>query len=166
MSEQPRRIYPVYILSRAAEEIFQKCRQAEPKETLGRLVGYRCTWEGIDYIKITDWVTGHLDSGNTYARFTPQGIRECEFFLDERYGDKENRPVEVGLFHSHPFNTDPYFSMVDQETFLTFPYDQAGNVFVLIDPLADFFKVFIIAHRDGEKYLQQVNWICYNPRLC
>jgi hypothetical protein len=136
-----------------------------PSETLGRLLGYRFEWQGINYTKIVDWVTGNLDSGATYARFTTDGIRECELFIDERYGLGNSRPTEVGLFHSHPFGSEPFFSLVDDQTFLNFPYDEEGNVFILIDPLAHFFKVFIIAKKENEsKYLQQVPWICYAPK--
>jgi proteasome lid subunit RPN8/RPN11 len=158
-------VYPVYILSRVAEEIFQQCVEAVPHETLGRLLGYRYLWQGKSYTKVVDWVSGTLDSSNIHAQFTPQGIRECELFLDERYGNNTARPVEIGLFHSHPFHCEPHFSSIDLETFLTFPYDEEGNVFILIDPLAYFFKVFVIASKDRQKYLHQVAWMNYCPRI-
>lgn len=157
-------VYPVYIMGRVAQEIFDQCVQAVPNETLGRLLGYRLQWQGSDYIKIVDWVSGSLDNSNTHAQFTHQGIRECELFLDERYGNGTARPVEIGLFHSHPFRCEPHFSSTDMQTFLTFPYDQDGNVFILIDPLAYFFKVFVIASDGQQKCLRQVSWICYSPK--
>lgn len=160
-------IYPVYLLEQVANEIFRQCQKAVPNETLGRLLGYRCLWKQRDYIKIVDWVSGTLEAGTTYAQFTLQGLRECEIFLDERYGTCNHRPVEVGLFHSHPFGVEPYFSSTDHQTFLTFPYDKPGNVFILIDPLSHFLKVFVIAIKEtGEKILEQVPWILYRPMAC
>lgn len=159
-------VYPVYIIERVAHDIFRQCQRAVPEETLGRLLGYRCRWEGADYVKIVDWVSGSLDSGVTYAKFNSRGIRECEIFIDERYGSTGNRPVEVGLFHSHPFGHEPHFSSTDYQTFLTFPYDRPGNVFALVDPLSQFFKVFIIEHgKEGQAQLRQVPWICYSPKI-
>lgn len=158
-------VYPVYILQRVAAEIFHACEKAAPYETLGRILGYRYEWEGLSYVKIVDWVTGSLDHSHVHAKFTSPGIQECESFVDERYGNTELRPVEVGLYHSHPFHTDPHFSTIDEQTFLTFPYDREGNVFLLIDPLAHFFKAFVIASHPSEpKYLKQVPWICYMPQ--
>ena len=157
------KIYPVYILKRVAVEIYRQCQRAIPNETLGRLLGYRCEWEGKNYIKIVDWVSGDLESGVTFAYFTSKGIQECETFLDERYGQIPNRPVEIGLFHSHPFRAEPHFSSVDHETFLTFPYDAEGNAFILIDPHIYFFKVFVVSsHPKKQKFLQQVPWIAYS----
>lgn len=159
------RVFPVYILQRVVWEMYAKCKRAVPNETLGRLLGYRCSWQQNEYVKIVDWASGSLDSGRTHAYFTARGIRECELFLDEKYGTGADRPRELGLFHSHPFGCDPHFSSIDDQTFLTFPYDQEGNVFVLIDPLADFFKVYIISCQDGEKKLLQVPWVCYTPKV-
>ena len=156
-------IYSVYILKRVACEIYHQCQRAIPNETLGRLLGYRCEWEGKNYVKIVDWVSGTLESGVTFAYFTSKGMQECESFLDERYAGSQIRPVEVGLFHSHPFRVEPHFSSVDHETFLTFPYDTEGNAFILIDPHIFFFKVFVVSSRTEKgKILQQVPWIAYS----
>lgn len=157
-------VSPVYILTRVAVEVFAQCQQAAPEETLGKLLGYRCEWQGQNYVKIVDWVSGSLDCAATYACFTPNGVRECEIFVDERYGAADNRPVEVGLFHSHPFGSDPHFSATDYHTFLTFPYDQAGNVFALIDPLSRYFKVYVIEATECGKNLKQVPWVYYTPK--
>ena len=162
-------VYPVYILDRVVSEIFDQCHRAVPDETMGRLVGYRYCWQEIGYTKIVDWIGGTLEKSHTHARFTMEGTRECEFFLDERYGNQPHRPKEVGIFHSHPFGMEPHFSPTDYETFLAFPYDQPGNVFVLIDPLIFYFKVFIVSDTTPEsrrqKLLQQVPWICYHPAV-
>lgn len=164
VQSEKNQIYPVYLLSRTVEEIYRCCSQAVPSEMLGRLLGYRYQWQGQMYTKIVDWVTGKLDNNITYARFTPSGTRECEIFLDERYGPGEDRPREVGLFHSHPFGSEPHFSATDYQTFLMFPYDQPGNVFVLIDPTSGFFKTFIVQQKEQRKYLEQVQWVCYQPQ--
>jgi len=55
-------VYPVYILSRVAKEIFLECKKAIPKETLGRLLGYRMQWKEKNYIKIVDWISGSLET--------------------------------------------------------------------------------------------------------
>lgn len=158
-------IYPVYILSRVADEISRQCVDAIPRETLGRLLGYRCSWQGVHYVKIVDLVTGEIDSSCVHAHFTHKGIQECEHFLDERYGKNADRPQEVGLFHSHPFGTDPHFSSIDHQTFFDFPYDREGNVFVLVDPISSFFKVFIMDVENQEKCLKQVPWWLYSPQV-
>lgn len=155
------KIYPVYILRRVAEEIFLQCKKDEPSETLGRLIGYHYEWQDQKYCKIVDWATGTLDQGPTHARFTNSGIRECEIYLDEKYGKGSSRPIEVGVFHSHPFGVEPHFSAVDDNTFLNFPYNREGNVFILIDSVASFFKVYIIQNNA----LEQVSWICYAPKV-
>lgn len=162
-------IYPVYILSRVACEIYSQCMQAVPNETLGRLIGYRMEWQNQHYIKVIDWVAGSLDVSHIHAQFTTKGTRESELFLDERYGTQCQRPSEIGLFHSHPFGHDPHFSSTDYSTFLTFPYNEPGNVFILIDPLSGYFKVYIVVQNchgtDQPKQLQQVSWICYFPSI-
>jgi len=157
-------IYPVYILARVVTEIFDQCKQTIPDESLGRLLGYRCAWQGTEYTKITDWVTATIDNGHAHAFFTQAGIQECELLVDERYGKSGQRPVEIGIFHSHPFGVEPYFSSIDKETFLSFPYDREGNVFILIDPVSLFFKVFIVSGRK-DKELRQISWICYTPKI-
>lgn len=157
--------YPVYILSRVAKEIFLECQKAVPKETLGRLLGYRMQWQGKTYTKIVDWISAGIENSHIHARFTAQGSRECECFLDERYSESSARPKETGLFHSHPFGVDPHFSSVDYGTFLNFPYNQEGNVFILIDPIISVFKTFIVAaDASGAKNLKQVPCICYYPK--
>ncbi len=164
MTEQ---IYSVYILARVAQEIYHRCHSAIPQEMLGRLLGYRLQWEGKSYTKIVDWVSGDLDNSHTHAQFTLHGTRECELFLDERYRNISERPKEIGLFHSHPFGADPHFSSTDYQTFLTFPYNQLGNVFILIDPLSQYFKSFVVEENveTKEKKLRQVPWIIYTPKI-
>lgn len=157
-------IYPVYILSRVAEEIYQLCKDAVPHETMGKLLGYRCMWQGKKYVKIVDWAMGSINSSHTHAQFTAKGTREYELFVDERYGKNSTRPLEVGIVHSHPFNSDPHFSQVDYDTFLSFPYDKVGNVFVLIDPLSSYFKVYQIVGNKS-KNLEQISWIKYFPQV-
>ncbi len=160
-------VYPVYILERVCTEIMAECNRAAPDETLGRLLGYRLCWQGTCYIKVVDWISGQLETSHVHARFTLAGTRESELFLDERYGNHTHRPREVGLFHSHPFNAEPYFSSTDYQTFLAFPYDRIGNVFLLIDPLSSFFKAFVVAmtQNQGQKDLKQVPWISYSPKI-
>ncbi len=153
--------YPVYMLERVAAEIFTFCSDQEPLEALGKLLGHRCEWEGRSFVRIVDWVTGEVVASSTSARFTPDGVRECETRLDQKYGDDTDRPREVGLFHSHPFGSDPHFSSIDHATFLNFPYDRAGNVFVLIDPLSGFFKTFLLEVGEEGKRLTQVPWAVY-----
>ena len=157
-------VYPVYILSRVVLEIQEQCKKAVPNETLGRLLGYHCQYQGKQYVKIVDWVGGdlHINSGNAFAHFTMQGSRECEIYLDEKYRTQK-RPIEVCLFHSHPFGSNPCFSSTDYNTFLSFPYNRPGNVFILLDPLSQYFKTFIISS-EYPSSLQQIPWILYQPK--
>jgi proteasome lid subunit RPN8/RPN11 len=157
-------VYPVYILSSVVSDILHQCQRAVPNETLGRLLGYRLRYKEVHYVKVIDSIGGTLEASHSHARFTPEGTRESELFSDERYGTDTKRPKEVGLFHSHPFGVEPHFSSTDDETFLTFPYNREGNVFILVDPLVSYFKVFIIS-QESKKTLQQVKWICYSPSV-
>lgn len=163
-------VYPVYILARVADEIYNECSRAVPNETLGRLLGYRLQWQDQNYVKIIDWVQGSLDVSHVHAQFTPNGTRESELFLDERYGISPERPCEIGLFHSHPFGHNPHFSGTDYNTFLTFPYNEPGNVFILIDPLSSYFKTFIVeknscSENNYNHQLRQIPYICYSPYI-
>lgn len=151
------------MLERVADEIFRFCCEQEPLEALGKLLGHRCEWEGRPYVRIVDWVTGDVTATSTSARFTAEGVRQCETEVDERYGDGPDRPREVGLFHSHPFGSDPHFSAIDHGTFLSFPYDREGNVFVLVDPLSGYFKTFLLERGPEGKCLTQVPWAVYAP---
>ena len=166
MKQLEKKIYPVYIMSRVVYSIFDQCKNAVPSETLGRLMGYRLQWQGHYYTKIVDWTSGSLESSSTFAKFTVNGTRESEFFLDERYLDTRSRPKEIGLFHSHPFGTNPEFSLTDYETFLSFPYDNEGNIFILIDPISKYFKVYkLTVTLQKEQKLIQVPWISYFPKV-
>lgn len=165
-------VFPVYILSRVVHELVDFCLRASPIEALTLLVGQRVEVKdhpGVWFTKITDWVTGGVDSNHISARFTTEGVQQANLFLDERYGDQRERnaalPVIVGVAHSHPFGTEPEFSSIDLDTFLNFPYDAEGNVFVLVDPIPNppFFKVYKIVRRGEEKVLQRVPWVEYSP---
>jgi len=155
---------PVYIKEQVADEIYAFCANEAPNEALGKLLGYRCEWEGRPYARIVDWVTGEVNASSISAQFTAAGIKQCETALDQKYGDDDDRPRELGLFHSHPFGADPHFSSVDYGTFFNFPYDRVGNVFVLIDPLSGFFKSFLLERDDEGLQLTQVHWAAYAAR--
>ena len=156
-------VYPVYILKRTALEIMRFCEDTVPDEALAKLIGTRCVWDGKIYIKITDWVTGELEKDGTHATFTSKGLRDCALTLDERY--KENlQSYELGLVHSHPFNREPFFSLTDISTFLSFPYGHPGNVFILVCPLSGYFKVFQIrGNKPHGIYLSLVDYVIYEP---
>lgn len=163
-------VYPVYILSRIVQELIQFCKSTIPKEALGFLVGNRAIVknnEGISFTRITDWVTGSIDSTHISANFTTEGLQQANLFLDDRYGmhreQNHELPSIVGIVHSHPFFSEPFFSDTDLDTFLSFPYDTEGNVFILIDPEIPYFKVFKIIEQENQKILQMVPWIEYSP---
>ncbi len=158
-------IPPVYILSRVREEIMNFCMAQMPKEALGVVLGYKRIFNKRRFVKIVDWATGEVDSSHTHAKFTTDGVVEYNLFIQERYGDTEDRPVVVGIFHSHPFGREPFFSSIDKSTFLNFPYNAEYNVFILIDPIADYFKVYIIfKNKDSQKILKEVDWAEYFPK--
>ncbi|MBD3189884.1 MAG: hypothetical protein GF308_04535 [Candidatus Heimdallarchaeota archaeon] len=159
------RIYPVYILHRVIVETVNMCKRAMPNEAIGVLLGYKQQYAGQTFVKIVDWVTGEAIQSSASAKFTPEGVRQYNTFIDERYGDVEHRPRIVGIIHSHPFGSEPHFSATDYNTFLNFPYDAKHNVFILVDPKAGYYKSYIvIMNKAGEKTLEEVDWIEYTPR--
>ncbi|MCF2142483.1 MAG: Mov34/MPN/PAD-1 family protein [Candidatus Heimdallarchaeota archaeon] len=158
-------VYHVYILQRVVQETKRICKLADPKEALGILLGYKYTYKGKRYVKVVDWVTGHAYQSHAYAEFTPKGVQQYTSIIQEKYGDCETRPRIVGIFHSHPFGTNPSFSSTDYGTFLNFPYDAEYNVFVLIDPRAKYYKSYIVVKDDeGRKGLQEVDWVEYTVK--
>lgn len=155
-------IYPVYILYRVVYETRLLCKKADPNEAIGVLLGYKYQYKGKPYVKIVDWVTGKAYQSHAYAEFTPDGVRQYTSIIEEKYGGSENRPKIVGIFHSHPFGSNPHFSATDYNTFLNFPYDAEHNVFVLIDPRSNYYKSYIVVKdKDGAKDLKEVDWIEY-----
>lgn len=164
-------IYPVYVNSRVIAEILNFCKETYPKEALAFLLGVKSIYKGdnkTEFTRIVDWVTGSVDSTHISANFTSEGLQQANQYLDDKYGkDREKDPAIpkiVGIVHSHPFGFEPHFSTTDLDSFLNFPYDAPGNVFILIDPVPSnpFFKVFkIILSDDNEKILQHVPWMEY-----
>lgn len=165
-------IYPVYISSRVVKELVKFCKDTTPKEALGFLLGLRLKYKenlSIEYTKITDWVTGSVESSHVSANFTTDGLEQASRFLDDKYGlhreQSDETPKIVGIVHSHPFGLEPEFSHIDLDTFLNFPYDAEGNVFILIDPIPNipYFKVYKIINDSGKgKTLQHVPWVEYS----
>ncbi len=159
------KIYPVYILHRVVYETLLLCKKADPNEAIGVLLGYKYQYEDQKYVKVVDWVTGKAYQSHAFAEFTPDGVRQYTSIIEEKYGDSENRPKIVGIFHSHPFGSNPHFSATDYNTFLNFPYDTENNVFVLIDPRSNYYKSYIVViDEKGMKDLREVDWIEYNPK--
>ncbi len=132
-----------------------------PDEAVGKLYGYRRRWEGTDYVRITDSATAPCDTGPAHGRFTPEATRICQERIDARYRGRPDRPREVGVYHSHPFGSEPFFSSTDRETFLSFPYDTPGNAFVLVDPTDRWFKVYVVRADGGARRLVEVPWVEY-----
>jgi len=157
-------IYSVYILQRVVYETLLLCKKSDPNEAIGILLGYKYQYKGKKYVKVVDWVTGKAYSSHAYAEFTPEGVRQYTTIIEEKYGGSENRPKIVGIFHSHPFGSNPHFSSTDYNTFLNFPYDAEHNVFVLIDPRSNYYKSYIVVSEDGEKDLKEVDWIEYTVK--
>lgn len=164
-------VYSVYIYDRTCKEIFKFCHQEAirqpPREALGVILGFRRSWHGENYIRVTDWATGRVEASMAYARFTPEGILEYRLALHDRYGTNPHAPRVVGLWHSHPFGGDPQFSSIDLRTFFNTPFCAEGNIFFLIDPLSRIFKVYMLRPRPDEPGLQleQVNWCTYQPSV-
>ncbi|MFW9985325.1 MAG: Mov34/MPN/PAD-1 family protein [Candidatus Odinarchaeota archaeon] len=164
-------VYPVYIYWRTCKQIFDFCLQEAkhqpPREALGVILGFRRSWQGVNYIRVTDWATGRVEASIAYARFTPEGILEYRLALHDRYGANPHTPRVVGLWHSHPFGGDPHFSSTDLRTFFNTPFCAEGNVFFLIDPFSRIFKVYMLCPRPEEPGLQleQVDWCTYQPSV-
>jgi len=165
MPENSDEIYKVYILHRVVYETLTLCKKADPNEAIGILLGYKYQYKGQQYVKVVDWVTGRANQSRAFAEFTPKGVRQYTTLIDEKYGDSENRPKIVGIFHSHPFGSNPHFSSTDYNTFLNFPYDAKHNVFVLIDPRSDYYKSYIVVDDEtGGKDLEEVYWVEYTAK--
>lgn len=164
-------VFPVYVYNRTCKEVFNYCiqesQQSPPREALGVILGFRCTWQGHKYIRVTDWATGRVNASTAYARFTPEGILEYRLALHDRYGNNPHTPRVVGLWHSHPFGGDPHFSATDLRTFFKTPFCAEGNTFFLIDPLSRIFKVYMLRLRPDVQGLQltQVDWCTYQPSV-
>lgn len=164
-------VYPVYVFERTCKEIFQYClseASGQPRrEALGVILGFRRSWNGQKYIRVTDWATGHVEASIAHARFTPEGILEYRLALHDRYGNNPHSPRVVGLWHSHPFGGDPHFSSTDLNTFFNTPFCAEGNIFFLIDPLSRIFKVYMLQQRSDESGLQleRVEWCTYRPSV-
>ena len=158
-------VYSVYILQRVVQETKRVCKIADPNEAIGILLGYKYQYNGKKYVKVVDWVTGRAYQSHASAEFTPEGVRQYTSVIDEKYGDSENRPKIIGIFHSHPFGSNPHFSSIDYNTFLNFPYDAEYNVFVLIDPRSNYYKSYIVIKEgSGSKDLEEVDWVEYTTR--
>jgi len=158
-------VYPVYILHRVVYETLLLCKKAVPNEAIGVLLGYKFQYKGKKYVKVVDWVTGKAYQSHAYAEFTPEGVRQYTTIIEEKYGGVEERPKIIGIIHSHPFGSNPHFSATDYNTFLNFPYDAENNVFVLIDPISNYYKVYIvIVNEKGAKDLKEVDWVEYTAR--
>ena len=170
-SIQSEPVYAVYVYKRTCHEIFNFCHQEAirqpPREALGVILGFRRSWKGGNYIRVTDWATGRVEASMAYARFTPEGILEYRLALHDRYGTNPHTPRVVGLWHSHPFGSDPQFSSTDLRTFFNTPFCAEGNIFFLIDPLSRIFKVYMLRPRPDEPGLQleQVDWCTYQPSV-
>lgn len=149
-------VLPVYVDAAVARAIHDHCAESAPDEAIGKLYGFRRSWEGIRYVRVVDRATAPCDTGPAHGRFTPEATQACQAEIDARHGGRarEDRPREVGVYHSHPFGHEPFFSATDEETFLGFPYDAPGNVFILVDPTAGWFKVHVV--RGGR--LEPVRW--------
>ena len=161
----PDEIYPVYILHRVVYETILMCKKAIPNEAIGILLGYKMQYNGRNYVKVVDWVTGKANQSQAFAEFTPEGVRQYTTIIDERYGESENRPRIVGIIHSHPFGSNPHFSGTDYNTFLNFPYDAEHNVFVLVDPKSGYYKTYVVKiNEENQKDLVEVNWVEYTAR--
>ena len=151
----------VSVLSRVVGELVAWCRRAMPSEALGLLAGWRCEHAGRRYVRVVDWATGEVDAGPVHARFTVEGVSACHIELDERHGSERPGPHVVGIFHSHPFGGEPRLSERDLATFASFPYNAAGNVFVLVSPRTGHFLVY---QRDAAGELAEQEWVEYAPR--
>ncbi|NHJ41227.1 MAG: hypothetical protein FK731_14440 [Asgard group archaeon] len=158
-------VYSVYILHRVVYETLLLCKKSIPNEAIGVLLGYKHQYKGKKYVKVVDWVTGKAYQSHAFAEFTPEGVRQYTTIIEEKYGDAIERPKIVGIFHSHPFGSNPHFSATDYNTFLNFPYDAEHNVFVLIDPKSNYYKSYIVViNEDNQKDLKEVDWVEYTAK--
>ncbi|NHJ48029.1 MAG: hypothetical protein FK733_09600 [Asgard group archaeon] len=162
---KPKNIFKVYILHRVVSETLRLCKKNVPNEAIGILLGYKYQFKGVKYVKVVDWVSGRANQSHAFAEFTPEGVRQYTTLIDEKYGDADERPKIIGIFHSHPFGSNPHFSSTDYNTFLNFPYDAVNNVFVLIDPKSLYYKSYIVViDENNQKDLMEVDWVEYTAR--
>lgn len=155
-------VLPVYVARRVAEGVMEYLREQVPDEGIVKLFGFDCEHEGRDYADVTDWFAGQAVATHITATFTDAGLQQVERARLQKYPARDDRPIELGVAHSHPFGSNPHFSGVDRDTFCRFPYG-TDNVHFLLDPTADWFKVYItVSDGDGGAIrLQQVPWGCY-----
>ena len=76
--------------------------------------------------------------------------------------DKANQsepPVLLGICHSHPFGRVTELSSTDQETFLSFPYNYEGNVFMLTDPTIGMIRWYVITRNGRDRALDECDWM-------
>ena len=155
-------VLPVYVARAVADGVVEFLAGCVPDEGIVKVFGFDCQHDGRDYALLTDWFAGQAVATHVTATFTDAGLREIELQRLKRYPDRDERPIELGVAHSHPFGSNPQFSGVDVDTFCRFPYDK-DNVHLLIDPTAGWFKVFITcADGDGGVKLQQVPWAVFD----
>jgi proteasome lid subunit RPN8/RPN11 len=171
LEEEETFVYPVYVYERTYWDIFYYCRRAArkkpPREALGVILGFRRSWQDVKYVRVTDWATGRVEASMAYARFTPEGILEYRIALHDRYGSNPLAPRVIGLWHSHPFGSDPEFSAIDLRTFFKTPFYAEGNVFFLIDPISRIFKVFMLQclEEAAPLKLERVDYCVYRPNV-
>lgn len=164
-------VLPVYVARSVVLGVVEFLRSCVPNEGIVKIYGHDCIHADDDddaenrpgwrFARVTDWLAGEQLVTTITATFTDRGLREIELQRQEKYPDRQIRPLELGIAHSHPFGSNPEFSSVDRDTFCHFPYGP-DNVHFLIDPTADFFKVYI-THRNaddkaGPVELVQVPW--------
>jgi hypothetical protein len=158
-------IAPVYIAHRTATELVDFLASQVPREGIAKLVGRHCRHDGVEFVCVTDWFTGEADATPVTATFTDAGLRQIELARADRYPDRETRPLELGIAHSHPFGYDPHFSRVDIETFTAFPYG-VDNVHLLADPTIGRLKAYISVSSGpaGGVELLETPYVLYAPR--
>lgn len=156
-------VLPVYVCERTLAEIIAFLGACVPNEGIVKLFGFDCTYDGSAFARVTDWFAGEQVVTPVTATFTDRGLREIELARRDRYPDRDARPIEVGIAHSHPFGHEPSFSSVDVETFTTFPYGP-DNVHLLVDPTAGYAKAYVGLRRHGGRTgLKEVSWAVYAP---
>ena len=152
-------VYPVYVRAAVVSTFLAYSRQQAPAEAIGLLFGFRRQWQGIPYTQVAHWEPG--TAANTSAasgRLDAGEIRAIRNRVDEYSQDAGKL---VGVCHSHPFGGPLDLSCVDRDTFLSFPYNLPGNVFLLADPTVPDVRWYRIRHGadGGPRKLDLTSWV-------
>lgn len=152
-------VAPVYVYRSLVQDFLDVCAEFAPKETVGFLFGERLQWRGRRYAVVHRWVPGFgLSAERTGARLTALEISAIRNRIDGEEDDDDSLSL-LGIAHSHPFGVVTDLSSTDNNTFLSFPYNYEGNVFMLGDPGIGMVRWYCIRKADAGNILDECDWV-------